>query len=100
MERSSTYERGPAPALFSSSREPQPALFSSSREPPPANPCPRGHSLHEEQQASMGVNGSRATRGLATLAGTVAMAACGSAGDGELLYEPWIAGPGPRQPAF
>jgi uncharacterized repeat protein (TIGR03806 family) len=48
----------------------------------------------------MGVNGSSAAQRVAILAGTVAMAACGSAGDGELLYEPWIAGPGPRQPAF
>jgi uncharacterized repeat protein (TIGR03806 family) len=34
------------------------------------------------------------------LAAIIAMVACGSAGDGEVLYEPWIAGPGPRQPAF
>jgi uncharacterized repeat protein (TIGR03806 family) len=34
------------------------------------------------------------------LAGLLAAVACGSAGDAGVLYEPWIAGPGPRQPAF
>lgn len=37
---------------------------------------------------------------LGVLPGAVLVAACGSAGDGAVLYEPWIAGPGPRQPAF
>jgi uncharacterized repeat protein (TIGR03806 family) len=78
MKRSSTRERGLAPA----------------------NSSARGHSLHEEPQASMGLNESRPVRGLLILAGAVTMAACGSAGDGSMLYEPWIAGPGPRQPAF
>jgi uncharacterized repeat protein (TIGR03806 family) len=48
----------------------------------------------------METNESRAARGLVGLAGSIALVACGSAGDGELLYEPWIAGPGPRQAAF
>jgi uncharacterized repeat protein (TIGR03806 family) len=34
------------------------------------------------------------------LAGSLAAVACGSAGEAGVLYEPWIAGPGPRQPAF
>lgn len=34
------------------------------------------------------------------VASAIALVACGSAGDGEVLYQPWIAGPGPRQPAF
>jgi uncharacterized repeat protein (TIGR03806 family) len=34
------------------------------------------------------------------LLGLLAATACGSAADATLLYEPWIAGPGPRQPAL
>lgn len=30
----------------------------------------------------------------------VAAVACGSSGDAQVLYEPWVDGPGPRQPAF
>jgi uncharacterized repeat protein (TIGR03806 family) len=33
-------------------------------------------------------------------AGLLALVACGSAGDAGVLYEPWIAGPGPRPAAF
>lgn len=32
--------------------------------------------------------------------GSLALAACGSTGDGAVLFEPWIEGPGPRRPAF
>ncbi len=30
----------------------------------------------------------------------LATSGCGSAGDAQVLYEPWLDGPGPRQPAF
>jgi len=33
-------------------------------------------------------------------AGLLVTAGCGSAVDGGVLYEPWVDGPGPRQPAF
>jgi uncharacterized repeat protein (TIGR03806 family) len=34
------------------------------------------------------------------LVGSLSASACGSAGDAQVLYEPWMDGPGPRQPAF
>ena len=46
------------------------------------------------------MNQSTAARQLGVLAGALVVAACGSTGDGQVLYEPWIGGPGPRQPAF
>jgi uncharacterized repeat protein (TIGR03806 family) len=33
-------------------------------------------------------------------AGLVATLACGSAGEAQVLYDPWVEPPGPRQPAF
>src|SRR5690606_24304627 len=37
---------------------------------------------------------------LSPLTCLIAAAACGGAGDARALYDPWIDGPGPRQPAF
>lgn len=34
------------------------------------------------------------------VAGSLAASACGSAGDAQVLYQPWLDGPGTRQPAF
>src|SRR5262245_24138673 len=59
-----------------------------------------GHSFHADAQGGMSMIESIAARGLATLAAVFALSGCGSAGDGAMLFEPWIAGPGPRQPAW
>jgi uncharacterized repeat protein (TIGR03806 family) len=53
-----------------------------------------------ELHAGAGVKGWAAARGLVILAGAIVVTACGSTGDGTVLFEPWIGGPGPRQPAF
>jgi len=56
--------------------------------------------VNESSSAGRCVARSQEIGGLAILAASIALTACGSTGDGAVLFEPWVAGPGPRQPAF
>lgn len=46
------------------------------------------------------MNEANARRTIIAVSALAATLACGSAGDGQVLYQPWIGGPGPRQPGF